>query len=255
MADPTQKTDEKQPSEYMKENPFITLPLQAYKIRRNMLLCAILCAFQALYGLLDGTFTVIGNNLGFPWPHFDFILLAVALYFTSYFFMLGRGTLMKWRLRSTGEPDSIANTIGNKGIASKGTNGIEVSQTTAWQTIDSIFGSLKRYVQECLEVADYLSKRDLEKDILSGKDQRAVDRLGTISGSIGVIKTQLVDIDDRLIPALVAFDKEFWAHQKNSWRNFYIWEFYGPLALSCLAIMGLTLRIVFYVFLRCPAVT
>ncbi|BCS88280.1 hypothetical protein PSDVSF_15220 [Pseudodesulfovibrio sediminis] len=57
-----------------------------------------------------------------------------------------------------------------------------------------------------------------------------------------------------LLDRLAAFEATFWDHQKACWRSFHIWEFGGPLLLSLSGTLGLLGRIVFDLFLRCPAV-
>ena len=129
--------------EHMKENPFITLPLQAYKTRRNMLLVASICFFQACYGQLGGIFTVFGNTLTFPVIHFNFLLICISAYFVSYFIMLCWPTKMEWQLRCTGISAMFW--------------GDTPKKITAWQAIDTISEQRSKQAKELEDLMDRLS--------------------------------------------------------------------------------------------------
>ncbi|MBC17322.1 MAG: hypothetical protein CL942_09765 [Desulfovibrio sp.] len=243
-------TDEskKSPTDYMKEEPFISLSLQAYKIRRNMLFCAILCGFQAYYSGLGGRFVVLSQNLDFPKMDFNILLLLISLYFTIYFSILGWENLTKWRLRSTGFANSKVKSMAGMGFAREGANGIPAnddniatSQTTAWQNIDPVFSEIKTVLNNFEN--KYLkegSSSDFSKDDI---------QLQTCTELINKITIGLESLEETSSKNLLAFDNNFWTFQNTSKFNFYILEFGGPIVFSLFLMIALFCRTVYEQFI------
>ena len=85
-----------------KENPFLTLPLQALKVRRSFIVATVLC-FARWHGIQfkDG-FKWGGNKLLKMDEHlFNTVLLCTTLYLGNYYSMLGWNTFLEWKLRAS----------------------------------------------------------------------------------------------------------------------------------------------------------
>lgn len=214
MAEASNDTGKKEPTEYMKETPFIELPLQAYKARRNMLLCAILCGAQS-FGVGfggKGSFSVLTNELALTAQQFNTALILITLYFIIYFSVLGWATWLKWKLRSTGFPSSFANspTAMMGMVPAYGT--VEMSQTTLWQTLEINFEMTKKTIEAFLE-------RNTESD---QSNQKAINELSNLNSNFS-------NLADHSQKQLIAFENSFWEHQKTTYLTFFFVEYWGPL--------------------------
>lgn len=84
--------------------PFIELPLQALKIRRNLLLCCFFCCAIFFGATLDESFSGGGYRIqGLPVKYLPHVMLVITTYFWGYFLWLGWQTFNKWKLRRSAE--------------------------------------------------------------------------------------------------------------------------------------------------------
>lgn len=214
------------------EEPFIRLPLQAYKTKRNMLIFAVLCTAR-WYGLsLKSGFKIGGNEISnMDFALFDKIILSVTLYFTCYFIALGWTTAQKWKLRTTGvEKSMVEKTTGSfagEGITS------EVSQSTAWQHLQH---QMKDLQSACNSVE---IKREIEKAIQAQQPQQVAQALTNLSNRWDANQKQIQKAVEENKIRFVAFEKAFWSHFKDSWFSFWFFEFGGPVAFSLGAMVAL----------------
>lgn len=217
-----------------KEQPFVELPLQAYKARRNMLLCGILCAAQGYGWVTSGNPTIAGMTVMLPPYVLNVCLLVISLYFGAYFISLAWEVGDKWRLRRTGVPDDLL----------KGTQGAwvnstakDVSQSTFWENVEEKTKRLDDKLNEMIKTVSNLNT----------PNQRDFETLTT------PLKSMISDIDQVKRP-LIKFEKAFWISQSKRWKIFLLFEFHGPIFFWFCCWLWLLGRIIFDVFLRCPAV-
>lgn len=86
-----------------KIEPFIELPLQALKTKRNLLICCILCCAVFFGGEIQSLPSALGTQVtGLPLSKLPIGLFFITLYFEISFWWLGRQTYQKWKLRLTG---------------------------------------------------------------------------------------------------------------------------------------------------------
>jgi len=221
-------TDEKKSAiQYMKDNPFIALPLQAYKVRRNMLLCAILCWFQVVYGKLGGVFKIFNQDLPLPKSDFNTVLIVITGYFLTYFSVLAWPTMKEWRLRSTTTHETIVDPEEEADILWKGDfsnvnnipqDRIRVGQTLAWPKIST-------------KLAFISDKFDSIQKEIQAEDKATFSKI-----------TNALDAVNKAKDSLAVYDDECCGYQKSLKRSFWIWEFGGPIAFGGIGFVILAYR-------------
>lgn len=187
------------------EEPFISLSEQAYKARRNMLIFSM-CCLARWHGLsLKNGFNFDGNEIqNLDFTLLDRILLITTVYFTLYFFVLGLNVAKKWLLRTTG----MENSLQGRKVAYWGGEGLspEVNQSTAWPTIETEIKELQNALNN-LETGQKVDLAALQKRLDQNRTQ------------------------------FIAFEKKFWTYFIDTWFAFWVFEYGGPLAFSCIAII------------------
>lgn len=214
----------------IKEVPFIDLPLQAYKARRNLFLFSILCFARFNNITFEDGFKISGNKLvNFEDALFDKVLLFITLYFLIYFFILGWNTFKKWQLRTTGFEDSLS----NKASAVYAGTGVDptVEQSTAWQNIDPRLNSIFRLLSNISEFNKLKTPQTT-----TGEVNKLIQRCEQLRKDIEKNRT-----DDR--QRFVVFEKHFWKYLIKSYLSFFFLEYGGPLFFGLVAIISLTVHI------------
>ncbi|MGE4192904.1 MAG: hypothetical protein AB7E51_05900 [Pseudodesulfovibrio sp.] len=223
-----QSSGKKSAIQYMKDNPFIELPLQAYKTRRNMLLCSALCWFQIIYSNLGGDFKIFGKDISIPDKDINLVLIFITLYFLIYFSAQAWPTINEWRIRSTVTHESsiyqdektdifLGNEYQFDNDLPEGR--IKVGQTLAWPKI-----------AERLAVIDAKLNKFQERESIA--EAPNFDDVLRALGVINVAKE-----------SLAAYDDDCRIYQTSLKRSFWIWEYGGPTLVGITGVISLTVHV------------
>jgi len=224
----------------IKDEPFISLPTQSYKVRRNALLCSVLCLYQT-YGpnSLGGEFEIFKKTISLPGLWFNVALLGTTFYFGIYFAMLGWNAFQKWRQRSTGIENSQANM--NTSTYDGGSKQQPVDQTTGFETIENVLQNWQKKIDKLPDEKTIMELKSIDPSNNHISNAK-LDELIRACGNLNSMYDSFIKSD--MQSKLVAFEKGFWKHQRKSYSTFFLLEFGGPLVLSLIAAAGLIYRIV-----------
>lgn len=220
-----------------KKEPFIKMPLQAYKARRNMLLCGVLCAAQGYGAVTTGNPKIAGMDIGLPINILNSCLLIISIYFGAYFSALAWEVGDKWRLRRTGVPDSILEGT-QGGFGGVGYSAKNVPQSTVWETFKERIRTLDSSIES-------INKKINDLDESNARQ---------LTAALKSFPQNIESSFDEIKAPLEKFEKNFWDSQSKRWNIFLFFEFHGPIFLCFLCWLWLLVRIIFDLFLRCPAV-
>ncbi|WP_147819998.1 hypothetical protein [Salidesulfovibrio onnuriiensis] len=223
----TDQEDKKARTDYMKENPFIELSSQTYRTRRNMLIFSMLCWFQIFYdSQLGGEFSIWGVTLTIPKDHINVILIVFTLYFMVYFFMLGWNTFDHWRLRSTGLKNSEANRPRGSELGMS-----SVSSPVEQTTFRTIFMDEQQHgLIQAIEKVNEIDPQKLDVDTNNNPNLIA---LSSLSSNIEAFNRLAGN-------QLLGFEKGFWKHQYKTYWTFMVFDYFGPITVTCASILILT---------------
>ena len=203
--------------------PFIELPLQALKVRRNLLTFSIMTLIVVKFGNMTWTPT----GLGLTGPKLsgcsiNLSLLTITLYFLIYFAFLGHQTQQRWKLRMTGiSLDELV----NQGVALEGA--IQTDESLKQQT------SMDYIVKK----TDGILKRlnELQKIPLGNQGTQgltvAINNLETSFASYKIDKTKLEYVTH-----------SFFRYQ-GSYKINWILEYALPVSLGAAAVISMLIHI------------
>ena len=203
--------------------PFIELPLQALKVRRNLLTFSIASLAVVKYGEIHGKFKFL--NIEGPELSactINWLLLVITTYFLVYFFFLGYQTQHKWKLRMTGLclEDFTVETIHLENSLQTDES---LKQNTAMEDI------VKR-TNEIIKKLDGLQKIPMGNQDVQGLKE-ATNNLKDAFNSYNVDKEKLKHVTH-----------SFFKYQNNYKAN-WILEYALPVSLGVAAVISMVIHI------------
>ncbi len=206
--------------------PFIELPLQALKARRNLLLSSILMLIIVKFGDITASPQILGIQ-GPTLPPFviKISLLLITLYFLVYFSWLGLQTFRKWKLRLTGL--TLRKAIGDIRTTNRLVTDNSIEQSTAIKQILMITQTLTNELQAIITIKD------------NGLTEISVKK---ITEKLTGVKCALENAQ-KAADTIAPFNKCFWAYQK-SYAFHWVLEYLFPLVLGVAAILSMLIHLV-----------
>ena len=203
-------------------DPFIELPLQALKVRRNLLLVSILTLAIAIFGDITGSPQILGiQGPQIPSFWFNISLTIITLYFTVYFYWLGLQTSRKWKLRLTGI--TLQDVVGSVQRANREKfTDKSIEQSTGIYELTEVASSIVSHYENLCVGESEITTEDSTKEL--------ANRLSNLKTILAKMET--------LASKLEPFNKSFWEYQK-SYKFHWIFEFIFPLLLGTIAILAM----------------
>jgi hypothetical protein len=218
MAIKTMKQENKATNDDPINEPFIELPLQALKIRRNLLTFSLASLAIIKFGEISGQATLLGIKGPTLTPcTINCCLLLITLYFLIYFSFLGYQTQQRWKIRSSGS--TLNDRIKEDTMLYNIETDYTLSQRTALQEIPKI----AELIHQDLQSAQSLT----EKNELQSGIQQAISAYNKFNDRTDLIKR---------------FQKQFWQYQKQYKINWML-EYALPVALGSAAVISMFIHI------------
>lgn len=232
--------------------PFIELPIQALKVKRNLWICTIL-SFGALIGghVKSDPSGMSFRIEGLPMEYAPHLLLGMTVYCAIYFFLLGKQTITIWRLRQT----ATSRMEKNKGKRTMldATDDYGHSQ----ETVIKYFKTLNEKVIESMEsIVENL--QGYETTLNSHASNRAPGNTPPGNTYAGKLEDDIRDFQsavDRFnekADITSRFEKKFFSYQNSLILNWII-EYYLPLASAGAVSLLLFCKLICFPELVCNA--
>lgn len=206
--------------EQTKIEPFIELSIQVQKIRRNLLLCSVLCLAVFFGGEIKTNPNGMGMAVsGLPLKYQAHALLGVTIYFWIYYIWSGWQTFYKWKLRRTAH--SRIDKLTDQGLANTTETDYSFAQETVVRFLKNAYGNIIREV-EGLE-------GQLADKTQSTQNPTLADRIDRLNRNIREFEKNSEQAKK--------FSISFWSYQKSLIVDWLI-EYWLPIILGIIAIIA-----------------